>query len=371
MEYKNLKIAVLAPSYPSYKKPNMMAFIHSRVRAYQRLGIQIDVYTISNNKSKYIFETVNVYNDNLNNIKQILTNKIYDSIFIHFLNKEIMDVINDKNKCYVWVHGFEALSWKRRLFNLNLHFPLYIYQNNKQLKCFRNYINHHSDTKFIFVSDWMYRITCHDIKSSIDNYCIIPNYIDNSIFNYNNKDISQRKKILIVRSFENRKYANDISIKFIKELSKKSYFNELTITIYGVGKYFDKLTQKVTKFNNVNVCNKFMTQEEVAKIHKEYGVFLCPTRQDAQGVSMCEAMSSGLVPITSYNTAIPEFITNKKDGLLCKNNDISTFVDAYELILNDSDFFMKLSESASKRIQYQCSFNNTILKEIKLIPSNF
>ena len=50
------------------------------------------------------------------------------------------------------------------------------------------------------------------------------------------------------------------------------------------------------------------------------GIFICPTRQDAQGVSMCEAMSSGLVPITLYNTAIPECLPN--DERLVNNNKI-------------------------------------------------
>ncbi len=54
-----------------------------------------------------------------------------------------------------------------------------------------------------------------------------------------------------------------------------------------------------------------------------YGVFLSPTRMDAQGVMMCEVMASGLLTISSDNTAIPEFIVDEQNGILIDNVNYS------------------------------------------------
>lgn len=362
------RYALVAPNYPSEKSPNELGFIHSRVRAYVQKGHMVDVYVISQERKQYKFENVGVTLGEKKFLKKRLDEIRYDAILVHFLDKDIAEVVDDK-KCFIWVHGFEALSWKRRLFNINPRLPLYIIDNTKRLHAFKTYAMNNPQSTFIFVSDWMYKITSTDIHYKIPNHVIIPNYIDSTLFSFQEKDESDRKRILLLRSFANKKYANDISAKFIMELSKKPYFHELDIQFYGKGRLFNKITKKLTRFENVKITERFFSQELVAQLHKEFGVFLCPTRQDAQGVSMCEAMSSGLVPLTSYNTAIPEYVENNKEGLLCKNSDISSFVDAFEKLYYNPQLFLEISKNASQRVQNQCSFENTILKEMELIGS--
>lgn len=362
------RYAVLVSNYPTDEKPNTFGFVHSRVRAYKRLGIYVDVYRISIDVKKYEFEEVSVYCGDKEYIKKQLQKINYDTVLIHFLDQDKIDIVEDR-RCVIWVHGFEALSWKRRLYNINPRLPLYMIENTKQLKAFKKYAISHPQSKFIFVSNWMHDITCADIKFNIKNYAIIHNYIDSTIFTYNEKKVDMRKKFLLVRSFENKKYANDISVSLIEALSKKPYFGELEFTIYGDGKFFNRLTNRLKKFNNVKIEHKFITQKEISDLQKEHGIFLCPTRQDAQGVSMCEAMSSGLVPLTSDNTAIPEFVEDKKEGFLCNNKKIETFVRAYGDIYDNKDLFRAMSYAASARVQKQCSFENTIMKEIEIIDA--
>ena len=80
---------------------------------------------------------------------------------------------------------------------------------------------------------------------------------------------------------------------------------------------------------------------------------LIPTRQDAQGVSMCEAMSSGLVPVTSNNTAIPEYVNELKDAI--------------QEMYYSPDIFLKKSKKASQHINKICSPQKVITKELDLI----
>ena len=91
---------------------------------------------------------------------------------------------------------------------------------------------------------------------------------------------------------------------------------------------------------------------------------LIPTRQDAQGVSMCEAMSSGLVPVTSNNTAIPEYV-NESCGYL--GNNVDDLKDAIKEMYYNPDIFLKKSKKASQHINKICSPQIVINKELNLI----
>ncbi|EYE89506.1 hypothetical protein Q428_02550 [Fervidicella metallireducens AeB] len=211
----------------------------------------------------------------------------------------------------------------------------------------------------------MLQITQRDTFTKIYNYEIIPNAVNTDMFKYLEKDEEKRKKILSIRPYSSKKYANDISIKAILELREKSFFNQMEFALYGKGKYFKKLTKELEGLENVKIYNKFLSQREISQIHKNYGIFLCPTRQDAQGVSMCEAMSSGLVPISSNNTAIPEFVKNKETGILTEN--YKEIAGALEYLYKNPEEFKKISKSASEWIKEICSHEKIILRELKIM----
>ncbi|NGY85899.1 glycosyltransferase family 4 protein [Bacillus megaterium] len=166
---------------------------------------------------------------------------------------------------------------------------------------------------------------------------------------------SGRKKILSIRPFASHKYANDLSVKAILSLSTKPYFNELEFNIYGQGALFDEILEPVRSFSNVHIHNHFLPQGEIATIHKEHGLFLCPTRLDAQGVSMCESMSSGLIPITNGVTAIPEFV-NDDCGFLATREDAEGLAESIDYLYHHPKEFTRKSANASsaheRTVQY-------------------
>lgn len=358
------KFAVLVTSYPSKQNPAAAGFVHSRVKAYLSYGLEVDVLCLSKETDRYQYEGVNVCRGSIDILKENIERNNYKKILVHFLLLDVEPLLKNQS-VIVWVHGFEALSWKRRLFNFNWKFPAYIIRNRRQLNFFRHFALNYKDAKYVFVSEWMRKIAESDCNTSFSRYEIIPNYINEQEFNYIPKPVEQKNKILIIRSFASRKYANDISVSVIQALSKKDYFDDLEILIIGTGKHFSKLTKRIAGFKNVTIQNRSLDHEEISALHKQYGVFLCPTRQDAQGVSMCEAMSSGLVPITSNNTAIPEFVS-KKEGFLCDNLRINTFLDAFDA-LQDNKRFLDMSESAHQAVAQKCSLEETIMRELKII----
>ncbi len=198
-----------------------------------------------------------------------------------------------------------------------------------------------------------------------DSYSIIHNPINTTLFDYIPKDIEARKKILSIRPFASRKYANDLTVKAILELSNKSFFKELEFLIIGDGELFEETLKPLRAFQNVTIHKKFLRQEEIAKLHKEYGIFLNPTRMDSQGVSRDEAGSSGLVPVTNRVAAIPEFV-DEDCGILVEAEDYVGLANAIEFLYKNPKEFLRLSENAAKRVRRQSSIEQSIQREIEI-----
>jgi glycosyltransferase involved in cell wall biosynthesis len=115
-----------------------------------------------------------------------------------------------------------------------------------------------------------------------------------------------------------KKYAVDLAIEIMQYLPEN-----FSLEIYGKGHYekqYQKQIQQLNLQQRVHIKNSFIDRADLNNFFSNYGVFLVPTRMDAQGVSMCEAMSSGLLTVSSNNTAIPEFIENLKNGII--GNDL-------------------------------------------------
>lgn len=111
---------------------------------------------------------------------------------------------------------------------------------------------------------------------------------------------------------------------------------------------------------------RFLKQSEIAALHQEYGIFLCPTRMDAQGVSRDEAMASGLVPVTSAVAAVPEFV-DETCGLLAPHEDFQGLAEGIARLYEQPDLFMSLSSKASRRVREQSGANRMIDLEMNLL----
>lgn len=369
-----MKILLLTTAYPSEGNYYNHGFIHSRVLEYKKLNnnLVIDICVIDHGKQlvKYVYEGITVYKGHQEVIKNSVDIKSYDRVIVHFLDHKIIDYIesvNYKDSLIVWVHGAEALSWKRRTFNkFNLQFLKYILSNKKQLKKLHQFTeaNKHR-IKFIFVSNWMKEIMEEDCNLNIKNYEIIPNVINTEFFKYKEKNIEDRKRILMIRPFTTRKYATDIAIKTIEKLEKEfKEFKDLSFTIIGDGPLYENDVSNIKNLPNVQLINKFLHHKEIKEYHDKNGVMLIPTRQDSQGVSMCEAMSSGLVPVTSNNTAIPEFI-NEDCGYLC--NSVDDLANAIIELYNNPEIFINKSQNSSSMMNKKCSEQYTIIKEYDVL----
>ena len=367
------KVLVISNNYPNEKNRYGGAFIHARVKEYSKT---YDISVIGINTklpNEFNYEEVNVkfFRDKNSFIDYIKEYKP-DVLLVHFLKYWMVDIITKKFKIptIIWVHGFEIYGWYRRLFEFSISYGFFrnIIGSIVQIFYWRKiirYSNSNNLVHFVFVSEWLKKISEQDCFSKFKHFSIIPNPIDVEAFSYTEKPVEQRKKILMIRSFSARKYANDIAVNGIIELSKHPSFQEFEFQIFGDGRLFDPLTSKLRDFKNVKINKTFIENRLIPEIQKDFGVFLCPTRQDTHGVSMCEAMSSGLVPVTCNNTAIPEFVQDHQSGLFADNP--KEIAKAILELREQPDLFSRISENAASSIREKCGKDQMIKKEIEII----
>lgn len=369
-----MRLLVLDNNYPSQSNIYGDGFVHQRVKEYISLGHDVRVLQFFKKTAHYVHEGVDVFPaETYVDLNQHTHDFNADAVLIHFYHRDLWSYVQSlKVPCIIWVHGYEALGWYRRLFNYSLsdvrHVRWIIGENLAQqwgLRRLVNYSNRSNRLHFVFPSNWLKKVVSADLCVHFHRTSIIPNCVDPVRFGFQKKKPADVKNLLSIRPYSSRKYANDITAQFIEKLSQKKYFKELKFSLYGDGPDLEKITAPLKKYENVSVHSHFVNQEDIPAIYESYGVLMSPTRQDAQGVSMCEAMSSGLVPLTTNNTAIPEFVEHARTGMLSKT--VAEMVDQYDFLYHHPERFMQMSESASQFIAATCSPEILIRRELALI----
>lgn len=370
---------VLTKQYPAYDDLYRYGFLHSRLRAYKKYGLTVSVFKIGGVATIYReFENIDVVTGDSQLLDATLATGQIKHVLVHLLDEQMWHVLEkyiDSVRVTVWVHGAEIRIWQRRKFEFERMDDIEISRQKKlsenRKKFWRSILKKaYPKLHLVFVSEYFMKESCADLGVSLPtgSYSIIHNYIDSSLFEYKKKKADDRFSLLSIRPYVNRGYANDLTVSTIIELSRRPFFHRLTFTLYGDGELFDEITAPLKKFSNVKIERRFLTQTEIAEMHKCHGIFLIPTRLDSQGVSRDEAMSSGLVPVTNNVSAISEFV-DTNCGIIVPAEDFKAMADEIERLYHNPDEFMRLSKAASERVRMQCGFEQTIVKEINLIAS--
>lgn len=370
-----MNIAILTSRYPSENSPYNHMFVHIRSLEIKRQGHLVTVYVPSTTKYTYDHEGVNV-----KTLPSVSINKElekYDVVYLHLLNIYpyqksdgwiIYKYIMQNNIPFaMYVHGSEVQKYGARMFDFNYRVSDFLKWYKKDVlvipkikKFIKSTLNRNNMT-LIFPSIWMKNNMSYNLNIPIRNFKVIPNGIDNSLFKFNDL-YPNRYKLLTLRPLSSNKYAVDIAIEVMKYLPK-----EYTLDIYGKGRYESLFLKKIKKLNlesQVTIHNNFIERCELNNFFSQYGVFLAPTRMDAQGVSMCEAMASGLLTASSNNTAIPEFVEDMKSGVLGLNaQEIATKIVNISRDYTEYNSIVKRAKYSMEKIDVK----NTVAEELQTL----
>ena len=112
----------------------------------------------------------------------------------------------------------------------------------------------------------------------------------------------------------------------------------------------------------------FLTHEDIKKIHDSHGIALFASRFDTQGVSLCEAASSGCAVVTSKIPAICSYI-DPDLGVTCDVEDYIEYANVIERLYKDSTYFDKVIKSESNSVHKKFNYTNTIQKELNIFKT--
>lgn len=366
---------ILTNHYPSYTHLYRNGFVHRRVVGYRELGLRTEVFCLSrSHSSMQEFENVDVRTGDADQLRLMLATNRFETVQVHFLDEAMWSVLRDfadRVRVIVWVHGAEVQPWYRRDFNYtdDAQRQAAMEVSEQRMKFWRSVFGVQlPNVEFVFVSRYFAEEVMEDVGIRLpeDSYRIIHNFIDTGLFEYVEKDPAQRLKVLSIRPYASNKYANDLSVRAILALKDRPFFQDMEFRMIGDGPMFDDTLAPLAGLDNVVIERRFLRQHEIAQMHRDYGVFLCPTRMDSQGVSRDEAMSSGLVPVTTAVTAIPEFVDDTC-GILAPGEGWQEMADGMERLVFDEDLFRMLSQNAAGRVRKQSGFAATIEQEVQLI----
>lgn len=371
----NARVLLITNGYPSPDALYRNAFVHRRVLDYRRAGVNIDVFCHRPNEGMtyHEFEGVDVVSGRIEILRRMLASNPFTTVLVHFLDAEIWQTLRpvlEDLHVYLWVHGAEIHPWHRRRYNYLTSAELESAKSASKAReeLWNSVLNPlHPNVHMITVSRSFANEIEDDYKVELPaaQHTVIHNVIDTKLFRYVPKPAAQRKKILSIRPFASRQYANDLSIAAVVELARRSWFDELDIHIIGDGPLFDATVEPLQKYRNVVLERRFARQDEIAALHRTHGIFLCPTRWDSQGVSRDEAMASGLVPVTTRIAAVPEFV-DENCGFLTTPEDPAALASAIEALYLDPARFLRMSEEAAARIRRDRGAEHTSLRELAL-----
>ena len=371
-------VLVLTNHYPKPDDLYRNMFVHKRLMAYKEQGRVMDVMRMHPSAVDQVreFEGINIVEGHKDMLVCALQSGQFDTVCVHFLDENMWEVLKqylESVRLIIWSHGADIQPWWRREFVFQTKEALEKgkQQSEKRMALWHEVMDAAAEEKnriqLVFVSEYSRQIVEEDYARDLKGYSkIIPNLVDTSVFTYEKKMEEDRLKIVSIRPYASKIYANDLAVRAILSLSKRPYFKELEFTLIGRGDMFEETVKPLKKFKNVCLKETFLRQDEVVEYYHRNGIVLIPTRGDTQGVSRDEAMSCGLVPVTNAVAAIPEFVDHSC-GILADAEDFQAIADGIEKLYYNPGLFLEMSENAAKRVRSQTSREYTIDREIELI----
>ncbi len=372
---QNVEVLVVTPDYPSSANLYLCAFAHSRNRKYIDGGLNVQVASLTPGRKsqlEYTLDGVPVYVGETNDLKRLLSRKQYKVVVVHFVDTPhyaIFDGYITNEQLIFICHGPETSfpclpNVSRPYFVKPIEDPS---NNPEKLRCVQNYATK-ENVHWVFVSQWLADASEDLMHAKFRNKHCIPNLVDEDLFPYKEKTPDDRKKIMMLRRFDNFRYHSaDIAVECILELSRRPFFNDLQFHIVGDGWLFDHLTAPLKPFSNVKLDRTFVPNNKISELHAENGILLIPSRHDSQGVSMCEGASSGLVPVGSSVTTLPFIMEDEINHILSSPEDPCALADTIERLYYNPEEYLAISKRLSSRMRDLFGTKSTVAKEVSLI----
>lgn len=187
------------------------------------------------------------------------------------------------------------------------------------------------------------KLTDRKVKS-----IVLPNYVS-----YNKNRLNYERDLLSIIYLGR---VNEIkSIEVLIEAVNIYYGNNnnIRLNIYGESapsEYVEKLVQ-ISNKNCVTFHKKFIPELEKINKLSEHSIFVLPSKNEAFGIVLIEAMNYGCIPIGCNSGGIKTIIEDSVDGFLFEPDDSVGLSNIFDLIYNmNHDKLSKVRYNANKKV---------------------
>lgn len=157
-----------------------------------------------------------------------------------------------------------------------------------------------------------------------------------------------------------------------KELLKKGdTYTRIQFLIAGEGRYKEELIQKL-KQENIDQRFHFtavQSEEDLAALYSSADCLLLPTRREALGLSLLEAMSCSLPCLVTDLPGVKEIITHGKNGIIFPADDISEIVRWVSALFSNKTMRENLAKQTrgiiTEKFSSEKHFRNFMLRLLK------
>lgn len=183
---------------------------------------------------------------------------------------------------------------------------------------------------------------CPDVNVQSLLYGIVDTYNKQK----NSYNIGIKKCIFAVIGVLGKRKGQDILLNAISHLDK-SYLEKSEFWIIGndKGDFGLKIRASIKNSSNIKMFGE-LERAEIEKIYTNITILVCPSIEDTMPIVVTEAMMNYKVCIISSVIGNAQFILDKKNGVLCKNNDPEDLADKLKWAIDHSDEWIEIGGNA-------------------------
>ncbi len=170
------------------------------------------------------------------------------------------------------------------------------------------------------------------------------------------KDLPKKLKIGFIGRWSEEKRP-ELFVKIANNFSKDTQ----QVDFYMIGSQMERFKSKIIS-NGVNFIGEILEKKELEKYYQDLDILLITSKREGFPMVIMEAMSFGVVVISTDVGGINEHIASNQNGILINNNNI-------EQILIE-DFIVKIKNLLQKKIELQRMSENSFKYAIQNFDIN-